>query len=169
MSNGDNSLSLPQGYSSDVVLDRSEGPEKMDVSGVPVLVKRVTVRSVDSADADLELALRMLPAGFLDWYLRLVDDGLKTGREGLQSEDGRPAGVGVGRAHSPVPLRSEAAVDQRSRVDRKLRKLGREIQEWYSRGAKPSSRRCAGSRCRRLGEGEWLYCPNCGSRMEEVK
>ena len=65
-------------------------------------------------------------------------------------------------------IRSEAAFNFKSKVDRKLRKLAREIKVWLqdSPGERDDVRRC--TVCRKFGEPEWLYCPRDGKPMESV-
>jgi len=65
-------------------------------------------------------------------------------------------------------IRSEAAFNEKSRIDRKLRKLTREIKAWLrdSHEARDDVRRC--TVCRKFGEPEWLYCPRDGKPMESV-
>lgn len=56
-------------------------------------------------------------------------------------------------------------------VDRKLRKLGRELRMRMSSddAGMSAMRRCTGARCRRLADSEWNYCPACGAPTENVE
>lgn len=65
-------------------------------------------------------------------------------------------------------IRSEAAFNYKSKIDRKLRKLTREIKTWLQGSGeyRDDVRRC--TVCRKFGEPEWLYCPQDGKPMESV-
>lgn len=61
-------------------------------------------------------------------------------------------------------IRSEAAFVFKGRMDRKLRKLSREIKAWMEGSESTVEvRRC--SVCRQYGDSEWLYCPKDGKPM----
>lgn len=83
-------------------------------------------------------------------------------------EDASLVKVGGQKAKkSRVLFSSEDAMDYRRKVDRKLRMMGREALEYLNDvGTVAASRVCTGS-CKRLGDGEWLFCPNCGGPMAE--
>lgn len=57
----------------------------------------------------------------------------------------------------------EEALALKSRIDRKLRRLAREIKG----GAAEKMRRCTGARCRRWCDPDWIYCPWCGSATSD--
>jgi hypothetical protein len=66
-------------------------------------------------------------------------------------------------------IRSEEALEQKRRVDRKLRRLGREIRGFLGEGGDPSGRdrdsalrRCSARSCRKFVEEGWKFCPSCG-------
>lgn len=65
-------------------------------------------------------------------------------------------------------IRSIAAFNYKTKVDRKLRKLTREIKTWLQGSGeyRDDVRRC--TVCRKFGEPEWLYCPQDGKPMESV-
>jgi hypothetical protein len=65
-------------------------------------------------------------------------------------------------------IRSERAFNEKARIDRKLRKIAREIRAWLrdSAESRDDVRRC--TTCRKFGEPEWLYCPKDGKPMESV-
>jgi hypothetical protein len=172
-------------YRADVVLDSVSGSGGDD----GCVVRRV--RQGEDVDPDGLIVLRFLPPGFVDWYARLIDDGLKVERSGRGGESTVLPGVGhvtsemrwglrdkapsVGpavqgqakRAFSPTPLGSEQAIRERDRIDRRLRKIARDIKAWYSKGAVSANRICAG-RCKKIGDGEWNFCPRCGGQMREL-
>lgn len=68
---------------------------------------------------------------------------------------------------SKVLFFSESGIDYRRKLDRKLRLISREILGYLAddRGV-AVSRVCSGS-CKRIGDGEWLFCPNCAGPMVE--
>jgi hypothetical protein len=94
-----------------------------------------------------------------------------TGRIKTSSAEASIGGKKNRQGKSPEFIRSEAALGYRSKVDRKLRKIAREINYYLAtpldNTAESVQRRCAGS-CKRMGDGEWLYCPWCAGPMEEV-
>ena len=62
------------------------------------------------------------------------------------------------------PLRNEKAFRLKQKYDRKLRKVMRDLRAELADRALPQQPNC--SRCARLGESDWMYCPACGHRME---
>lgn len=127
----------------------------------------------------------------MEWYGRLIDDGLKVERSVRGGESSVIPGVGKVTSDMSWPIRSgapsglpsksvssrkflskdpvasEKAMEERARVDRRLRKIARDIKSWYSGGAFSSNRICDGQ-CKKIGDGEWNYCPRCGGRMREM-
>lgn len=65
-------------------------------------------------------------------------------------------------------IRDERAFAFKGKMDRKLRKLAREIRAWLNDSGETryDVRRC--SVCRQFGDPEWLYCPKDGKPMESV-
>lgn len=61
-----------------------------------------------------------------------------------------------------IPIGDEKALATKQRVDRKLRRIGREI----SRGMLDTKRRC--TKCRKWSEPDWVFCPYDGASTEEV-
>lgn len=68
-------------------------------------------------------------------------------------------------------MKDERAFRVRVLIDKRLRKMGREIEafldgkkKWQNAGL----RACAG-RCKKFGDGEWVYCPWCGGPMREME
>ena len=82
----------------------------------------------------------------------------------------RMGGVGVSGKKSGArvtsTLHSERALILKSRVDRKLRSLAREIVNDVDTIIS-LPRRCAG-RCKRWADPEWSYCPNCGGPTQTI-
>lgn len=147
---------------------------------------------------DLELLGRYLPKGFLFCYEILIQRGVAVpgsmrGGRGYDETPivgaGRPVG-GLGTARSGVAekrlaaaparksggsgkavIRDEAAVAYRASVDRRLRKLAREMTTWLEEGArgKKTFRKCTGRRCGQFAEDGWNFCPTCGSATEEYE
>lgn len=76
---------------------------------------------------------------------------------------------GKTKNHAEIAMKSEAAVDFRRLVDRRLRRLAREIED-FLRGdeAVKAGRRKCGGRCRKIGDADWIYCARCGGPMQEV-
>lgn len=76
---------------------------------------------------------------------------------------GKRAGVSARNVIADV-----RAAALKARVDRALRKLGRDMREYLDKGGngKASVRRC--TRCRGWAEDNWAFCPRDGAATEEV-
>lgn len=132
--------------------------------------------------------LLYLPEKFVEAYERLWHEAYGTGavtaaanpRVGVVKDQpprvssgtaDRMGGVGAGHkkagARVTSTLRSERALTTKSRVDRKLRALARDIVAADGSGSDTLPRRCAG-RCKRWADPEWNYCPNCGGPTETI-
>jgi len=191
MTVGEDPLSLSSeeslAYSPDVVMESNGGQV---CSCGKMIVWNGSIEAQKESDADL--VLRFLPDSFVDWYARLIDRGLRTeqsmrtdSRAGLLPgtgkvsndkkwpvKSGQSNGIpsrgagGVGRTESPSPIISESALAKRRLVDKQLRRIARELQAWHQGDTVIRSRKCIG-RCKRIGEADWLFCPNCGGPMGE--
>lgn len=128
-----------------------------------------------------------LPSDFAAWYAELVSSSLSDGLERgpatvprargsrvtrvstSQIETRGPANAG-GRAGLSTRsiIKDERMLALKSRIDRKLRALARDIR----RGMAPDSavrsgiRRCG--KCKRYAEADWNWCPWDGGRTEEL-
>lgn len=144
----------------------------------------VTVRSVAAE------VLLMLPSDFTEQYellwLRCHAGSLGEAREepnqvarsrqvdvrlsSNSSTTMRPAGVGKKKGAGRTPgVRDERALATKQRIDRKLRKIGREIRIMVDEQYEGSGiRRCTRPSCRKYAEAEWTFCPYDGSPTEEV-
>lgn len=64
----------------------------------------------------------------------------------------------------------EKALETKSRVDKRLRKIGREIRTALGEGVGgegdggEETRQCVGRSCRKWIQRGWKYCPHCGAR-----
>ena len=80
-------------------------------------------------------------------------------------------GSGKEKNRSEIGFKDEDSVDYRKKIDRRLRRIAREIEEFLAGGngesLKSGKRKCGG-RCRKIGDPEWLFCPRCGGPMIEV-
>lgn len=142
---------------------------------------------------ELEILVRYIPKDLMQAYIRLVDAmvGEKAlgsgrgydendmglgGRSGVVGSSGSPLyRGGAARNEKPtsaftVPIRSEAAVDYRGRLDRRLRNEARKLKSFLADNDERVvlKRRCSG-KCKRLGDAEWLYCPHCAGPMIDVE
>lgn len=143
---------------------------------------------------DLELLGRYLPAEFLFCYEVLVHRSVvvpgsaRGGRgydEAVEVGAGRrsPAAVKSGttevrggangssrRGGSGKPvIRSEQAVVFRAKIDRRLRRLSRDMLTWLEQKGSFKTDvvyRCSGRKCGRFAEEGWNYCPNCGAQVD---
>lgn len=107
--------------------------------------------------------------------------GSRVGRNGFRAANGLtdrrlvmrgargPGGVGVGGGREGGLVVDEAALAFKQGIDRKLRKLTREMEWWLenrsSRREENPLRRCP--KCRRFAEETWKFCAWDGARLEE--
>jgi hypothetical protein len=138
--------------------------------------------------------LAFLPKKFVWFYEQLVDLGYGEkrvdGGSGRRRDDvGRSSGLkatgrlssghvdktltaataGKTKNHAEIQFKNEKAVDFRRLVDRRLRRLAREIEEFLVEGSGKlrSGKRKCGGRCKKIGDPDWVYCPRCGGPMQE--
>lgn len=121
---------------------------------------------------------RMLPGALVDAYGTLCVGALSDGMEGngivrdlrakpkttrSRTSTGQTETRGLAKASkSPVPrggadVRSIRLMAAKSRVDRKLRSIAREIEKELEGGGKGDVRKC--TRCGKFAEDTWNYCP----------
>lgn len=184
-------LEMPEGYEPHPVLDGgvgSGGPRRL-AEGDSGRRKLVVV---DGEIAGAVLAF--LPKKFVLFYELLADLAYgerrldasgamappEGGRQKVKKTSGRTstsqgdktlaAGTGgKSKNHAEIQFKNERAVDFRRLVDRKLRRIAREIEEFLTAGdgLRSGKRRCSG-RCGKIGEPDWQYCARCGGPMMEV-
>lgn len=150
-------------------------------------VVRSTVVRIGLAELDRELH-RQLPDGFRENYLALClkalarpvtgyrSDGVvsstptrvRTSTGQTETRGGAKPGKKLAGASTKNPAGNDGAMAYKARVDRKLRKLAREMRVWLNddRAAKQSVRRC--TRCGRFGDEDWSFCPYDGAMVQEV-
>lgn len=134
----------------------------------------------------LELIQAFLPKDFINAYESLLSIALETGERKGESIDIAGTGKGTGAqvkseakdvrsVHRKAPsagsskaiIRDEAALRFRSGIDRKLRKLTREMRNYLGGDWKNKvTRKCSG--CNKFGDGDWNHCPYCGKPMYDV-
>lgn len=95
-----------------------------------------------------------------------------SGRTSSSSVDKTLAASGGGkdRNRAEIAFKNERAVDFRRLVDRRLRRIARDIEEFFAGDdgeLRSGKRRCNG-RCRKIGDSDWIYCARCGGPMQEV-
>lgn len=135
-------------------------------------------------DIELSSVVRSFPIDFVSTYLELFDRSLRTvgsaGGDGVSvagarrvtrtstnQTETRGGAKGSRSSGGSDPLRSEAALAFKSKVDRKLRKITREMKVWLEgKATQEGLRRC--TVCRTFGEPSWLYCPRDGKPMESL-
>lgn len=85
-----------------------------------------------------------------------------------ETRGGASGGKKLAGSSTKDTISSDMALEQLRKVDRRLRTIAREMAVFLGgeqmRGG--SVRRC--SRCKRYGDGDWLYCPRDAAPMEEV-
>lgn len=73
---------------------------------------------------------------------------------------------GSGSISKGLGVKNVRAEATKQWVDGRLRKLAREIEARMSDQDTPM-RRCTGTRCRRIAENTWAFCPACGAPTME--
>lgn len=96
---------------------------------------------------------------------------INSGKEdlvGKSSGPGKSSSKAVGKTSRT--LKSEKAFKLKARLDKRLRKMAREIMaELDGRSVKAAGHRVCAGKCKKFGDYEWSYCPNCGGMMREVE
>jgi hypothetical protein len=132
---------------------------------------------------------RLLPDGFTEAYGLLAQRALPVmasrngdrsgraksrGHQDRLTSGGRDYVMAAGAAHvqgvaTDDVVGSQAAFSLKMSIDRKLRKLAREMGVWLrtSNTSRRVVRRCSG-RCKKYAEPDWTYCPTCGSPTVDV-
>jgi hypothetical protein len=158
--------------------------------------RRALIEALDenrlSGVEEMILLLRYLPEQFISSWLKLIDAavgeknlgsgrGYDTSDKGLgarsgvqmksEGKDHRGGAGRTGKSASPMPIKSEDALYDVSRYQKRLRSMAREMNALLAERGETREvlrRRCSG-KCRRLGEREWSYCPNCsGPMIDEI-
>lgn len=149
---------------------------------------------------DMELLGRYLPPRFLAAYEVLIFRGIVLSQGSLRGGRGydesvltssgrRTGGLGAPRSGEPelrlvadqakkrgssegAVIRDEEAVEMRRRIDRKLRRMTREIVLYLELAGTGKdgrknleTRRCSGKGCKKFADEEWKFCPSCGSEI----
>lgn len=130
--------------------------------------------------------LFMLPRTFTDAYFELFVEAwgltpISASSGGGVREDRSDGGTGTQTknkesAAMSFGVRDRAALGRKSKVDRKLRNLAREIKGLMAGKEKGDTRVCSNERrgmnggrgCGKFCEDSWLFCPWCGSRTQEM-
>lgn len=147
---------------------------------------------------DMELLCRFMPKEMLFVYEVLVHRGLVIGGGALRGGRGydesvvpgtgkavggmaatrsgvverrMAAGAPAKRGSSAKPVvRSEEAVVYRRKIDRRLRRIAREMLVWLEEGVTSKVlRRCTRARCGLFAEDGWNFCPVCGGSVEDFE
>ena len=66
-------------------------------------------------------------------------------------------------------IKNQRAFNEKTRIDKRLRKMGKEIFEYLSKEAQTQAKfymRC--TKCKKHAEDEWKFCPRCGSETEQI-
>jgi hypothetical protein len=66
-------------------------------------------------------------------------------------------------------IKSQRAFNQKTKIDKRLRKMGKEILDYLNREQAQNPgyyMRC--SKCKKHAEDEWQFCPRCGANTEKV-
>lgn len=149
-------------------------------------------RAIVTDTVEHEVLLRFLPKEFQLLYEELVGKAVvfggghgydenvdpKAGVLGNGSEGGTKSERPQRRLVASPPkkfgsgktvVRNQAAIAYRQRVDRKIRKIAREIKLWLDDSdVQTSVRKCTSRKCGRFAEDTWWYCPNCGAPTDRA-
>lgn len=66
-------------------------------------------------------------------------------------------------------IKSQRAFNEKTKIDKRLRKMGKEILEYLNKEATKKVdfyMRC--SKCKKHAEDEWQFCPRCGATTERI-
>lgn len=133
---------------------------------------------VPHAQVSLEV-LYFLPKGFLDQYQELFSRALKADSgESNRNQSQQDIGVlGKAVAHrggakpqkkrfkKAFVVQDERLMDVKTRVDKRLRGLAREIETQIAGGeAEKKTEVCTG--CHQIVASSWRYCPGCGKSQK---
>lgn len=134
--------------------------------------------------------LLLLPGEFLDLYEELwlrmwrapgASGGVNVGDENAevpvavkwrvntteQETRGTASPKGRGSTSKGLGVKDVRAQATKEWVDRKLRKIARELRDRLTDDGTVGVRRCTGPRCRKLAEDTWNWCPFCGAPTEQ--
>jgi hypothetical protein len=146
------------------------------------LTEIMSSAGVDSSRASLEV-LYLLPREFLRGYAELFERALKLGEGGGGARGGegelekRAAGRAVDKGKRPMlgggsgakrykeywVVKDEGALNLKTRVDKRLRGLGREVMLELSEGKDSEGSRIRCGRCGRIMSKDWNFCAGCGN------
>jgi hypothetical protein len=132
---------------------------------------------------------RLTPAAFLEAYQLLHDETYGTGA--IFQDENAIHGAGKaqrGRTKSDAVetrggavqkkklsasqkniIKSQRAFNMKTKIDKRLRKMGKEIFDYLNKEAASKVdfyMRC--SKCKKHAEDEWQFCPRCGATTERV-
>lgn len=145
-------------------------------SGMGELRRLVGERFANALEGVWEASLRQLrstvPGGNGGLGIRVGRDGFRR-RTGTLDQSLRMRGVsslggggGTGVENGGV-IRDEEALRFKSEVERKIRKLTREMEKWLANRSSSRTevmRKCV--RCKRFADEKWVFCPWDGGRVE---
>lgn len=91
---------------------------------------------------------------------KAVEWRVSSGKESTGRAAGGPKKIGANKG----VIKNEAAFNQKRKVDKRLRRLAVEIEEFLgSPPEKHQDRIC--SKCHKYGDPDWGFCPRCGGSM----
>lgn len=132
---------------------------------------------------------RLTPAAFLEAYELLYVETFGSGaivqddnhihgtgkaqRGRTKSSDVETRGGAVQKkklsASQKNVIKSQRAFNEKTKIDKRLRKMGKEILEYLNKEATKKVdfyMRC--SKCKKHAEDEWQFCPRCGATTERI-
>ena len=132
---------------------------------------------------------RLTPAPFLDAYQLLHDETYGSGaifqddtqihgsgkahRGRIRSDDVETRGGAVQKkklsASQKNVIKSQRAFNEKTKIDKRLRKMGKEIYDWINKEqTKPTDYWTRCSKCKKHTEDDWQFCPRDGQPTERV-
>lgn len=132
---------------------------------------------------------RLTPAPFLEAYQLLHDETYGTGaifqddsvihgtgkaqRGRIRSDAVETRGGAVQKkklsASQKNVIKSQRAFNEKTKIDKRLRKIGKEIYDWLNKeNQKPTEYWTRCSKCKKHTEDDWQFCPRDGQPTERV-
>lgn len=132
---------------------------------------------------------RLTPAAFLEAYELLYVETYGSGaivqddthihgsgkaqRGRVKSSDVETRGGAIQKkklsASQKNVIKSQRAFNEKTKIDKRLRKMGKEIFEYLNKEAlNQVSFYMKCTKCKKHAEDEWMFCPRCGAKTERI-
>jgi hypothetical protein len=167
------------------IRNKPKSNQELDVK-IRVLREIASSAGLPQNRVSLEV-LYLLPTEFIEAYTTLFFTALREDakgtnlepRAGVKAGKTKPGkmsyiqGEGTKRYRNAWTIRNEKALKLKTEVDRRLRDITQDIELGLKanrgKGSGEAPLRCNGAGCGRYIRVEWIYCPNCGSKIIKTK